>query len=117
MKKLLFLLALWPGVVFGQTVGCFKSTNSDDCLNSEITIGNCRYYNNMLYSSLGVAVGSLCNKAINASDGWDKCSAGWDGCLKGWEAESAKLKANARSQSSLVSKLRKACGNRCKTIK
>jgi hypothetical protein len=147
MKRILFLLALWPLSAHAIINGCFLETrgNTGYCSNAKITVEDCRIVDgwggDSLLTQFGYTATFLCLDLMSSTNLFETCKTSlFDAAKKYADSEiqyrecAANYNALAQSnkttalamQSSqatvkklntLVSKLRKACGTRCRSIK
>jgi hypothetical protein len=131
MKKLLFLLVMWPVSAHAQMYGCFVRDGETECATGRMGLQDCYDVQESPKAYLGEPIADLCNTTIvyaeayeRRKEGWAKCSEGWQKTVGDWnyysniDAQTISNQAKTiKKRDSLVSRLRKACGNRCKAIK
>lgn len=118
MKKIVLALILFlPVSAHAAAVGCFVENGSLYCSNANVTCDLNPANNYVLY---GQTLGYLCdlylyglNESINLEDSLAQCNAAYNSAYN-----QAGVNFNAyRKQASLVGKLKRACGSKCKGIK
>lgn len=109
MKTVLFALAFLIATsahAYTPTYGCFREHYSTSCSEREVICdANPGYATTNMYL-FGYTVGAVCNNYVNAEIN-----------RREWIAYGTSCEKVAKKNISLVNRLRKACGAKCKRIK